>query len=239
MLLDDINSGISYLEYTGSSEVSPMALDSKIVNHISAETICAYPPGVPVLLSGERISEKHVNSLLALRTALSNKGISVLPCSDPLLSSILVHEEVSTKPAGVRFINRNCREKVNGKEKNLHIFTNFFLMSHHLQGVVHNIVDIIPENNMLSIEYVMTVVHGFKGVVRKLKSIVRKFTRRESLSPLNFLLGSIIISGLFGFVNYRVKFLIDGRVTRVMNYGFVSVVTILDTFLSILFNGFR
>ncbi|MGD1712479.1 aminotransferase class I/II-fold pyridoxal phosphate-dependent enzyme [Dapis sp. BLCC M172] len=56
------------------------------LGHISAELICPYPPGIPVLIPGEIITEKH---LQIFEQVLRFGGI-ITGCSDPSLKTIKV-----------------------------------------------------------------------------------------------------------------------------------------------------
>ncbi len=56
------------------------------IGHICAETICPYPPGIPVLLPGEPITERAIAHLQTIQTA----GGILTGCSDPSLKTILV-----------------------------------------------------------------------------------------------------------------------------------------------------
>ncbi|CAI8616685.1 unnamed protein product [Vicia faba] len=56
------------------------------IGKVSGELICPYPPGIPVLIPGEVITERTVDHLLHVRS----KGADIGGASDPLLSSILV-----------------------------------------------------------------------------------------------------------------------------------------------------
>ncbi|MGD1804256.1 aminotransferase class I/II-fold pyridoxal phosphate-dependent enzyme [Dapis sp. BLCC M126] len=58
----------------------------KSIGHISAELICPYPPGIPVLIPGEIITEKHIQ---ILEQVLGLGGI-ITGCSDPTLKTIKV-----------------------------------------------------------------------------------------------------------------------------------------------------
>ncbi|KAI9083449.1 hypothetical protein K1719_034663 [Acacia pycnantha] len=53
---------------------------------VSGELICPYPPGIPVLIPGEGITEKAINYLLHVRS----KGAVITGASDPSISSIVV-----------------------------------------------------------------------------------------------------------------------------------------------------
>ncbi len=59
---------------------------AQAIGQICAETICPYPPGIPVLLPGELISAVAIASL---QTTLSAGGL-LTGCSDPSLETILV-----------------------------------------------------------------------------------------------------------------------------------------------------
>ena len=38
------------------------------------ETICIYPPGIPLLIKGEMITIDHINTLLALKSAYQDNN---------------------------------------------------------------------------------------------------------------------------------------------------------------------
>jgi len=65
----------------------PVAI-SRAVGRLSAETVCPYPPGIPVLLAGERVSEAAIAYLLQVRALGSH--ISIDGCSDPTLATLRV-----------------------------------------------------------------------------------------------------------------------------------------------------
>ncbi len=56
------------------------------IDQISAELICPYPPGIPVLLPGERITK---DAIALLQTVLQAGG-SISGCSDPTLNRLKV-----------------------------------------------------------------------------------------------------------------------------------------------------
>jgi arginine/lysine/ornithine decarboxylase len=56
------------------------------IGKVSGELICPYPPGIPVLIPGEVITERSVDYLLHL----IGKGADISGASDPLLSSIVI-----------------------------------------------------------------------------------------------------------------------------------------------------
>ncbi|KAK7264363.1 hypothetical protein RJT34_31970 [Clitoria ternatea] len=56
------------------------------LGEVSGELVCPYPPGIPVLIPGEVITEKAIDYLLHVRS----KGTVITGVSDPLLSSIVV-----------------------------------------------------------------------------------------------------------------------------------------------------
>ncbi|MBD1844233.1 aminotransferase class I/II-fold pyridoxal phosphate-dependent enzyme [Cyanobacteria bacterium FACHB-63] len=56
------------------------------INQISAELICPYPPGIPVLLPGERITSEAI----ALLQSVLNAGGFISGCSDPSLNQLKV-----------------------------------------------------------------------------------------------------------------------------------------------------
>ncbi len=69
----------------------PMA---QAIGHICAETICPYPPGIPVLLPGEPITK---GAIAHLQTVQSAGGI-ITGCSDPSLKTILVIDKSLSLP---------------------------------------------------------------------------------------------------------------------------------------------
>ncbi|XP_057516584.1 uncharacterized protein LOC130797830 isoform X1 [Amaranthus tricolor] len=56
------------------------------VGKICGELICPYPPGIPVMIPGEVISEKGLSMLLQAKA----HGAKIIGASDPLLTSIVV-----------------------------------------------------------------------------------------------------------------------------------------------------
>ncbi|MGK7943525.1 MAG: lysine decarboxylase, partial [Microcystaceae cyanobacterium] len=58
----------------------------KSVGLISAEVICPYPPGIPVLMAGERISQEAIAYLQTLK----QQGAMITGCSDSTLETIKV-----------------------------------------------------------------------------------------------------------------------------------------------------
>ncbi len=63
----------------------PLPIDLAI-DHICAETICPYPPGIPALLPGELVSVDAIAYLQAILRA----GGTLTGCSDPSLKTIMV-----------------------------------------------------------------------------------------------------------------------------------------------------
>jgi arginine decarboxylase len=61
---------------------------SQAAGHISAETLCPYPPGIPITLPGERITSEQVVFLQHIQAA----GGLITGCADPTLESIQVVE---------------------------------------------------------------------------------------------------------------------------------------------------
>jgi lysine decarboxylase len=58
----------------------------KAVGRVSAELICPYPPGVPVLSPGERITQGAMSALLDAR----DSGVRIAFVSDPTLETFKV-----------------------------------------------------------------------------------------------------------------------------------------------------
>ncbi|GMY35156.1 arginine decarboxylase [Fagus crenata] len=56
------------------------------LGEVCGELLCPYPPGIPVMIPGEVITEKALDHLLAVRS----KGVVITGASDPSLSSVLV-----------------------------------------------------------------------------------------------------------------------------------------------------
>lgn len=65
------------------TEIVPIDL---AVHRLCAELVCPYPPGIPVLMPGEGISE---NAIAYLKLVL-NSGVAIVGCSDPTLQTIKV-----------------------------------------------------------------------------------------------------------------------------------------------------
>jgi arginine/lysine/ornithine decarboxylase len=59
---------------------------AECLGEVCGELICPYPPGIPVLIPGEVITEKALDYLLDVRS----KGAVITGASDPLLTSIVV-----------------------------------------------------------------------------------------------------------------------------------------------------
>jgi arginine decarboxylase len=69
--------------YFAPTEIVPMA---DAVQRISAELICPYPPGIPVLMPGERVTAAAIADLQAVLAA----GGTVSGCSDPTCTHLRV-----------------------------------------------------------------------------------------------------------------------------------------------------
>ena len=61
---------------------------STAVGRVAAEIVCPYPPGIPILYPGEKISEEALEFLLAFK----REGGYVSGCSDATLDTLLVVE---------------------------------------------------------------------------------------------------------------------------------------------------
>ena len=69
-------------------------VESKVAaNRVSAELLCPYPPGVPLAIPGEILTQQVIHSLLATLAG----GGSVTGASDPSLATFLVVEEKQQK----------------------------------------------------------------------------------------------------------------------------------------------
>jgi arginine/lysine/ornithine decarboxylase len=73
--------------FLGESQVVPVA---DAVGRISCESIASYPPGVPQLLPGERISSE----IVAYLTELARTGARLYGASDPRFQTINVLREL-------------------------------------------------------------------------------------------------------------------------------------------------
>jgi arginine decarboxylase len=56
------------------------------LGQVSAETIAAYPPGIPTLLAGEMITSTALEHLISLK----HEGADLIGCSDPSLVTLKV-----------------------------------------------------------------------------------------------------------------------------------------------------
>ncbi len=56
------------------------------INHMSAELVCPYPPGIPVLIPGEVVTEEAIAYLHQVRAA----GGTISGCADPTLQTLKV-----------------------------------------------------------------------------------------------------------------------------------------------------
>ncbi|MDY6897469.1 MAG: aminotransferase class I/II-fold pyridoxal phosphate-dependent enzyme [Cyanobacteriota bacterium] len=69
--------------FFSSTETVPI---HKAINRISAETVCPYPPGIPLLIPGEKISSAVVEHLLNVKAM----GGFISNCADSSLSTLKV-----------------------------------------------------------------------------------------------------------------------------------------------------
>lgn len=81
---DDIIMSLTPRDAFFASKRKVMVKES--IGKVSGELVCPYPPGIPVLIPGEVITEKAVDYLLHVRS----EGADISGASDPLLSSIVV-----------------------------------------------------------------------------------------------------------------------------------------------------
>ncbi len=72
--------------FEGATESAPW---SAAVGRISAELVCPYPPGIPALLPGERITARALQFLQAVYA----QGGDITGCSDPSLQHLQVMRE--------------------------------------------------------------------------------------------------------------------------------------------------
>ncbi len=72
--------------YWHSSEAVPVL---EAADRVSTESICPYPPGIPILLPGERIQKQDLDWLLQLK----QQGGIITGCSDPRFKTLKVVRE--------------------------------------------------------------------------------------------------------------------------------------------------
>jgi len=66
---------LSYLNIVKiSKNLSKSIYIEDCIGKISMETICIYPPGIPLLIKGEMITIDHINTLLALKSAYQDNN---------------------------------------------------------------------------------------------------------------------------------------------------------------------
>jgi arginine decarboxylase len=75
------------------------------VGCVSAEAISAYPPGIPALLPGERVSAEALEHLVSLRAA----GLRLHGASDPDLRTLTVSARGSEEQSGARYLSAVSR----------------------------------------------------------------------------------------------------------------------------------
>lgn len=81
---DDINIQLTPREAFFAKKRKVGIKDS--VGKVCGELICAYPPGIPIMIPGEVISERGLDTLLQSKT----DGAVISGASDPLLSSMVI-----------------------------------------------------------------------------------------------------------------------------------------------------
>ena len=92
---DDANARVALLPraaWDAETERVPLA---EAVGRVSAELLCPYPPGIPVVCPGERMDETALNLLLAVRDA----GGRITGASDGNLETVVVVAESRGKGA--------------------------------------------------------------------------------------------------------------------------------------------
>ena len=77
--------------FFATKEVLPL---SATVGKISAELVCPYPPGIPVLMPGEKITEEAVAYLEQILKL--GRNVSITGCSDPSCKQLQVMQGSST-----------------------------------------------------------------------------------------------------------------------------------------------
>ena len=58
------------------------------IGEVSAEQFCPYPPGVPLLAPGERVTQESIDAIQA-----ASRFCRVAYCSDPSLETILIVDQ--------------------------------------------------------------------------------------------------------------------------------------------------
>ncbi|HEY9646343.1 MAG TPA: arginine decarboxylase, partial [Chroococcidiopsis sp.] len=72
--------------FFAATEVVPIA---QSCDRIAAELICPYPPGIPLIMPGDRITAETLSTLQHLQAA----GAVLTGCSDPTLHTLKVVRE--------------------------------------------------------------------------------------------------------------------------------------------------
>jgi arginine/lysine/ornithine decarboxylase len=79
--------------FFAATEVLPIA---EVSDRISAELVCPYPPGIPILLPGEQITPE---ALHYLQQVIASGGI-IIGCADPELQTLKVLRSTPSKICG-------------------------------------------------------------------------------------------------------------------------------------------
>ena len=66
-----------------------------LIDRVCAENIMLYPPGIPILMKGERLLEKHVQELEMLRKGVGLSSGRTIVSSDPTLNTIQVFQKIN------------------------------------------------------------------------------------------------------------------------------------------------
>ena len=70
--------------FFANTEIVPI---NSAAGRISAELICPYPPGIPLIMPGEKITQQHLDYL---RIIYEQQSSVITGCSDPNLNTLKV-----------------------------------------------------------------------------------------------------------------------------------------------------
>lgn len=102
---NDAPTGLAYLNVVKVAQSLPISIPLGLsIGKTSIETICVYPPGIPLLIKGETITKEHVNALTSLKSTFKSNikdedndfidtGSSVTGWSDTNFETIKVINE--------------------------------------------------------------------------------------------------------------------------------------------------
>jgi arginine/lysine/ornithine decarboxylase len=75
---NDAPTGLAYLNVVKITQHLSISIPiESSIDRISVETICVYPPGIPLLVKGETITMEHVNALIALKSTFKSNSDNI------------------------------------------------------------------------------------------------------------------------------------------------------------------